>query len=206
MITSFLNHPSHHQYKIWDTVKKEAFVLFLHVQIKWTSEVSQNHKLTDEAEGNFYSSSTGSLGRFLICKRCMPTIKKRVGVNAKNHKCVWAEMGWKAEKTDVRCLTGFPWQPIRDSDALKHCKLLDPQKPPISVEFLLAVISSSEGKFEKRLYNYVKWQGERRIQFSNNFSLQSAVLSPLFSQLTQSALFLKTRDFKNYLIWCIFLN
>lgn len=134
-------------------------------------------------------------------------LKRELSVNAnKTHKCVWAEVGWKAEKTDCCCLTGFPWQSVRDSYTLKHSKLLEPRKPPISVEFLLVIISPSEGNFEKRLYNCVKWQGERRIQFSNNFSLQSAVVSPLFSQLTQSALFLKIHDFKNYLIWCVFLN
>jgi len=138
MITSFLNHPYHHQYKIWDTLKKQVFVLFLHVQIKWTFEVSQNHKLTDEAEGNLYSSSTGSLGRFLICKWCMLTIKKRGWMPTRTTSVCEQRWGGRQKRQTVRCLTGFPWQPIRDSDTLKHCKLLDPQKPPISVEFLLA--------------------------------------------------------------------
>lgn len=65
--------------KILDPVKKQVFVLFLQVQIKRTSEIFQNHKLTDEAERKCSSLSIGSLGRFLICKpRTLPIKREAV--------------------------------------------------------------------------------------------------------------------------------
>lgn len=120
-------------------------------------------------KGNFLHQAQALWADFSFASHVYCQLKERHCERQQEPQvCVWGETGWRTQKTNY-CLTGFCWKPSRGSNTLKHCKLLEPQKSPISAEFLLAIISPSAGKSEKRHYDYVKWQGKGEYSFQTIF-------------------------------------
>lgn len=146
--------------------------MFSHIQIKWTLEISQNHKLTDEANRKLSPTSTGSLGRFLICKPGIMPIKR--------------EAVWMPTRTPSVCVRGdgvedtedkpLPWQDFTESpaEAVIPGSTVIVRTSEVSNFCWISVghyLSLRREVWEKAL-SLCTVPRKREIQFSNNFSLQ----------------------------------